>query len=66
MRLKNAILLALGTVLIVVGTIKLVNTALFRYRDQLVATNDKLEILGRTQLYDHNLTLRKCGSFSGP
>lgn len=33
---------------------------------QLVATNDKLEILGRTQLYDHNLTLRKCGSFSSP
>ena len=28
---------------------------------ELVAVNEKLEILGRTQLYDHNITLSKCG-----
>ena len=28
---------------------------------QLVSVNEKLEILGRTQLYDHNITLQKCG-----
>ena len=28
---------------------------------QLVSVNDKLEILGRTQIYDHNLSLVKCG-----
>lgn len=28
---------------------------------ELVAVNNKLEILGRTQLYDHNLSLSKCG-----
>ncbi|MBK9927658.1 MAG: hypothetical protein IPP66_20500 [Anaerolineales bacterium] len=28
---------------------------------ELVSVNEDLEILGRTQLYDHNLTLAKCG-----
>jgi len=28
---------------------------------QLVSVNEKLEILGRTQLYDHNISLAKCG-----
>ena len=28
---------------------------------QLVSVNENLEILGRTQLYDHNLSLVKCG-----
>ena len=28
---------------------------------QLVSVNENLEILGRTQLYDHNLSLAKCG-----
>ena len=28
---------------------------------ELVAVNDRLEILGRTQLYDRNLSLVKCG-----
>lgn len=28
---------------------------------QLVSVNEKLEILGRTQLYDHNISLQKCG-----
>jgi len=31
---------------------------------QLVSVNENLEILGRTQLYDHNISLMKCG-FSG-
>jgi hypothetical protein len=28
---------------------------------ELVSVNEKLEILGRTQLYDHNISLVKCG-----
>jgi hypothetical protein len=33
---------------------------------QLVAVNENLEILGRTQLYDKNLSLIMCKSFSSP
>jgi len=29
---------------------------------ELVAVNENLEILGRTQLYDHNISLSKCGN----
>jgi hypothetical protein len=31
---------------------------------QLVAVNERLEILGRTQIYDRNLSLVRCGSVS--
>ncbi|MEP7137071.1 MAG: hypothetical protein ABI904_19255 [Chloroflexota bacterium] len=33
---------------------------------ELVAVNENLEILGRTQLYDHNISLVKCGFVGTP
>jgi hypothetical protein len=33
---------------------------------ELVAVNKNLEILGRTPLYDHNISLSKCGFVGGP
>jgi hypothetical protein len=33
---------------------------------QMVAVNDKLEIIGRTQIYDRNLSLVMCKAAASP
>ena len=33
---------------------------------ELVSVNENLEVLGRTPLFDHNISLMKCGFFGSP